>query len=125
MKKSKNTSKDKFVKLSEGMINSPAYRALSAKAMALYPFIAIRYNGYNNGDISFSVREAAGLLKVGKSTAQRLFDELIDKGFIKITKDSSFSYKMKRARRFEITQWPLSSGVAPTNGWRFWPPKNF
>lgn len=113
-----------FVNLPMDMVNSPAFLALPAHAIALYVHVASRYTGDNNGSISFSTREAALRLKVSKNTASRLFDELVDKGFLKLSQDSSFSLKMKLARRWMLTQWPLKSGIAPSNDWRCWRPEN-
>ena len=116
-------SKDRFVMLPFGMIDSLAFKSLNPKSIALYVYIARRYNGDNNGDISFSVREGAKYLRVSPTTANNLIKELVEKGFLNITQDSSFNYKQRKARRFELTQWNLKQGVAPDNGWRFWKPK--
>jgi len=102
------------------MVDSIAFKTLSPKAVALYVYIARRYNSFNNGNISFSIREAENYLRIGKDTASRLFNDLIERGFIKVAVDSSFSYKQKQARKFEITQWPLMKGLAPSNDWMYW-----
>lgn len=127
MAKPNNTgrnTKGQYVLLPFSMIESPAFQALPPAAIALYVHVAHRYNGSNNGSISFSVGEAAVLLRAGKATATRLFNELVEKGFLKVSQQSSFSFKTKTARRWELTQWPLRHGVAPSNDWRFWKPKN-
>ena len=113
-------SKGGFVNLPFGMMQSPAFLALPPLAIALYVHVASRYTGDNNGEISFSTREAADLLKVSKDTASHLFRELVHKGFLKLAHDSSFTLKMKLARRWTLTQWPVKKGSAPTNDWRFW-----
>lgn len=113
-------SKRSFVNLPFDMVNSPAFLALPPAAVALYIHVACRYSGDNNGQISFSTREAADRLRVSKNTAAHLFRELVDKGFLKLAHDSSFGLKMKLARRWELTQWQLKHGMAPGNDWRYW-----
>lgn len=115
--------KGRFVQIPFSMINSSAFKSLNPKSIALYIYISQRYNGYNNGEISFSVREGAKCLGVSPTTAGTLIDELVEKGFLKITQDSSFNYKQRKARRFELTQWHLEKGTAPDNSWRFWKPE--
>ena len=115
----KGRNKDKFVMLTNGMIDSPAWQSLSANAQALWLHIRRRYLPDNNGDIPLSCREAAEKLNVGKTTAAAAFDELIDKGFIKVGEHSAFHLKIKRARRWIMTHEVLD-GKAPTNEWREW-----
>jgi DNA-binding transcriptional MocR family regulator len=83
-----------------------------------------RYNSYNNGDIVFSCREAAKILRISKSTAGLAFSELIDRGFLKVARASTFSLKTKESRRWEITCWPPVSGKPPSNDWRKWKAEN-
>ena len=75
---------------------------LSPNALAGYLHIRKRYNGANNGAISFSCRELADCLGKSKSTAKNIFDELLDKGLINIAKDSDFNVKYKIARLWTI-----------------------
>jgi len=51
------------------------------------PSVELRrhYNGGNNGDLSLSLDEAAGLLHLGKATVARAFGELEAKGTIRMT----------------------------------------
>ena len=121
---SKGRNKPKYVGLSHSMIDSLAFQSLSPKAIALLVYMFRRYNGFNNGDISFSCREAANLLYISKDTANKAFQELTEKGFIRIDKDSSFFMKKAKAIHWEITCWPLKSGTAPTNDWCAWKPEN-
>ena len=75
---------------------------LSPNAIAGYLHLRRRYNGKNNGLISFSCRELADCLGKSKSTAKNIFDELLDKGLINIAKDSDFNVKYKIARLWTI-----------------------
>jgi DNA-binding transcriptional regulator YhcF (GntR family) len=56
------------------------------------------------GQISYSVREAAAALKIGKTTAARGFDKLRSHGFIAVVRESAFSWKVQQARRWRLTE---------------------
>ena len=75
---------------------------LSPNALAGYLHIRKRYNGANNGAISFSCRELADCLGKSKSTAKNIFDELLQSNLISISKNSSFNVKIKYARLWII-----------------------
>jgi len=99
-------SRDRYVRLSEYMLASAAWQSLDGNCRALYVEIARRYRGpsSNNGKIPFSVREAAKALHVGHSTAQRCFEKLQGRGFIKIGKRSGFSVKGRVATEWLLTE---------------------
>jgi DNA-binding transcriptional MocR family regulator len=115
-------SKDRYVRLPEYMLASAAWQSLDGNCRALYIEIARRYRGpsSNNGKIPYSVREAAKALHVGHSTAQRCFEKLQDRGFIKISKRSGFSVKGRLA-----TEWLLTEFSDDTNGTLALPAKDF
>jgi DNA-binding transcriptional regulator YhcF (GntR family) len=74
--------------------------------------VAARYQGgHSNGNVPYSTREVSIAVAVSKSTAGRLFDELVEKGFLKVARESAFNFKTKTARRWELTQWPLRAGL--------------
>src|SRR5260370_31645118 len=109
----KRTAKDlrdrgRYVSLTEYMLASPAWKALACNSRALYIELARRYRGpnSNNAKIPSSVREAATALAIGRSTAQRCFEQLIDLGFIKIGKRSGFSMKGRVATEWLLTEFP-------------------
>ena len=74
---------------------------LSANAIAGYLHIRRRYNGKNNGNISFSCRELGKCLGKSKSTAKNIFDELVKNNLISISKNSVFDpdYMLERISR--------------------------
>ncbi len=122
-------SKDRYVRLPEYMLASPAWQSLDGNCRALYIELARRYRGpnSNNGKIPYSVREAAKALHIGRSTAQRCFDKLLDRGFTKIGKRSGFSMKGRVATEWLLTEFAddTSSTLAlPTNDFMKWSPKN-
>ena len=119
-KKAKGRNKgSRHIQLWENMHESEAWRSLSLAARCVWLEVMKRFRGSNNGDIPLSCREAAEYCLIGKSTAKRAFDELIEKGFLKIGMYSSFTYKKKRSRRWIITHYPYDD-KAPTNEWKKW-----
>lgn len=109
----KRTGKDarpreRYVRLFEYMLASPAWQALDGNARALYIELARRYRGpnSNNGKIPYSVREAAKALNIGRSTAQRCFERLLARGFLRIGKRSGFSMKGRVSTEWLLTEFP-------------------
>jgi hypothetical protein len=100
--------KGRYVSLQEYMLASIAWQALDSNCRALYVELARRYRGpnSNNGKIPFSVREAARALHIGRSTAQRCFERLLEIGFIRIGKRSGFSMKGRVATEWVLTEFP-------------------
>jgi hypothetical protein len=119
---SKGRSKQTFVMLRHDMMKSPAWRSLSANARCVWTEIVGRYNSFNNGEIPLSCREAGELCNISKGSAKRAFDELLDRGFIKVGWFSSFTCKFKKSRRWILTH-EMYDGKAPSNEWRTWKPK--
>lgn len=118
--KAKGRSKGpKHIQLWHSMHDSEAWCSLSLPARCVWFEVMRRFNGHNNGDIALACREAADLCHISKGTASKAFKELMDKGFIRVGCDSSFSYKKKEARRWVITHYKLND-KAPTNEWRDW-----
>jgi hypothetical protein len=96
--------RERYVSLRYWLLNSPAWRSLTGNARALYVEIARRYNGSNNGRISYSTREAGQSLHISPCTAGRLLRILQDRGFIVCTKRGAFSLKTTK----EASEWLLT-----------------
>ena len=77
--KKKRAAAERFVRLTYGMMQSQAWRSLDGNARAIYVEIAMRYCGTNNGQIGFSVREAARAIQVSTATAARAILQLQDR----------------------------------------------
>lgn len=75
----------RFVQLPEYLQASEAWASLKPGPRALYVELKRRYNGTNNGDIFLSHRDAANALNVHRNTVGQWFDELQERGFIRIT----------------------------------------
>jgi hypothetical protein len=124
MSKRSQEKSPRHVRLYHWFLRCEAWRSLSPNARALYVEIAARYNGSNNGRISFSVREAAKLLHISKSVAARTLVELQDRGFIVITKRSAFSVKTKTATEWRLTEFSSDlDGVFATKDFMRWSPE--
>lgn len=95
---------ERFVQLWHRMLRSPAWQACTANERAIYLEIAARYNGSNNGLISYSVREAAVGLRIGKSTAASALKGLEEKGFIVAVTKGAFSVKCRHATEWRLTE---------------------
>lgn len=77
--------KEHWTKMLRHTMETPAWRALSTNAQALYPWLKLEWHGKdnnNNGKIRLSVRQAADRLGVSINTAMKAFHELQAKGFL-------------------------------------------
>lgn len=118
--KGRNTNTDRFVALRHKWLASEAYRSLSLAARGLLVELAMIENGSNNGSLYLSVRDAADRLGMSDLTStSRAFDELIDRGFIRCTKEAHFEVKAAETSRARC--WRLTCLAAdnrpPTNEW--------
>ena len=93
----------RFVKLDYFLLKCEAFREVSGGAFKLYLKVRERYNGLNNGTISFSVREAAEELGITPTTGSKYFRELTDKGFLRIKQKGSYNLKTRHATLWIIT----------------------
>jgi len=93
-----------WVQLEHWLLDTPAWRHLSANARVIYVEIKRRYNGKNNGLISLSAREAGEAINATHHTGARALAELLEHGFLAVTEDSSFSRKVHIARQYRLTE---------------------
>ncbi|MCE7999082.1 MAG: helix-turn-helix domain-containing protein [Rhodobiaceae bacterium] len=77
---------EQYARLPYRMAQHPVFRGLSGNALKIWIELRCRYNGSNNGKLFLSLGEAAKLLGMGKSSADRAFKELEHRGFIVKTK---------------------------------------
>lgn len=93
---------ERFILLPHFMLNCPAWKTLPSNAKALLLDVWTRHNGMNNGEISYSVREAEEI-GLSKDQAGRAFKELVERGFLKVRRSSAFTLRTKEARTWELT----------------------
>jgi hypothetical protein len=91
----------RFVQLFHWMINMPVWHSLSPRAVVAYLEFAKRYDGTNNGRLHLSARELAEAWDWSKDAAACAIRELVEKGFIEITKASGFSVKDRKRQAAE------------------------
>jgi hypothetical protein len=99
------------------MLNSAAWKTMKPDAKALLIAVWQRHNGTNNGTISYATREAADI-GLSNSAAARAFRELIERGFLRVAKESRFS-QTKMAREWTITAEKVGD-ERPTNDFMRW-----
>jgi hypothetical protein len=106
MKKQKNERW--YARIFHDVMDSPAWRSLTAYEQAIYLHLVRRYNGRNNGQISLSVREAATAINAAKNTAARALKVLTQKGFISVVKRGWYNPKREhgRATEYRLTEYP-------------------
>ena len=92
-----------FVPLERYLLNSPAWRDLSAIARAAYIEVAAGHNGKNNGMIILGSKTLGEHLRCNKSTAARALQELVDHGFITCQKKGGFVCKVRHASEWRLT----------------------
>ncbi len=108
------------------MMMTRAWTACDPVERALLIEVMARWVGpqSNNGEIPYSVREAAVALNVGKNAAARAFHGLEEKGFLVATTKGGFNWKGGRATRWLV---PMCSddrrlGAKPLRTFASWEP---
>lgn len=125
-KRGRSKKEGRFLKLDHWLMDTDAFRHASAYAQALYGHLKRRYAGpgTNNGKLYLSVREAATLLNCSKSTAAIAFQELIELGFIRVSKPSGFSVKHRAATEYRLTEFTCDvTGELATKEFAKWKPE--
>jgi hypothetical protein len=92
---------ERWVGLPHWLLNSAAFRSLPGDAVKLLLAVWRRHNGVNNGEISYSCREAAEIgLSLNK--AGRMFGVLVDRGFLVVVRGAGFNNK-QLSRTWRLT----------------------
>lgn len=104
---------DHYTQMIRNTMETPAWRALSSTAQALYPWLKLEWRGpsaNNNGKIRLSVRDAASRLGVGVDTAARAFHDLQAKGFLVVTETARLGLGGEaKSPSYELTELALPS----------------
>ena len=104
-----------FVMITDPVLDSPAWRAMSHGARNLYIALKRRYwpNRKNNGHIRLSQREAVKELGSGKDQITRWFRELQHYGFIVMTKPGCLGVDGKcKAPHWRLTEIAYMRGTS-------------
>ncbi|WP_353162808.1 hypothetical protein [Salinisphaera shabanensis] len=104
---------------------SPAYQSLSVEARALLVEFRALYNGGENR-IHMSAREMKRRLNgIHQRRAARARDELLERGFIRLLAQGTFTRKARHATEYALTNEPLNNnGLAPKDFMRWRPQQN-
>lgn len=106
-----------FTKLVRHTMETPAWRALSPVAQALYVWLKLEWRGpnaNNNGRIRFSIRQAAEAMGVNSKTAARAFRDLQQHGFIVVTEAARLGLGGEAiAPAYELTELPMPGAERP------------
>jgi hypothetical protein len=109
--------KERVIVLKFPLLESEAWQSLPAPACKIFIELRKRFNGQNNGDITFSYREAAKLVGCSKSSAKRHLEALVWHGFIDM-------HNKGMMRKRHATTWYLTTEACtyhndyPTHRWR-------
>ena len=103
MSKHRKKTGPRFIQLFYFVMDTAAWKDLTAVERAIYVEITRRYNGTNNGKISLSAREIASELKISKVTAARALRTLQQHGFIVVEKRGAFHCKIRHASEYRLT----------------------
>jgi hypothetical protein len=120
-------SPEHFTKMLRHNMETPAWRALSVHAQALYPWLKLEWKGpqaNNNGRIEMSVRQAAELLGCSKETAAGALRDLQKKGWLVVTRAACLGVKgAARGNQYELTEIAMpGEHPRPRNLFRQWQP---
>jgi hypothetical protein len=111
----------RFVMLGHYILQSQSWHAMPPRAKVLLIEVWRRHNGVNNGEISYSTREAAAALGCSNKTAARMFLVLIQHGFLAVVRASNFGVKIRVARTWRLTM-ERCGDANPTKDFMRWDP---
>ena len=107
-RKRRGGGSEQFILLHRGVTNSLAWNSLSSRSRDLFIKIWTYHNGLNNGQISFSHRQARQYLRAGSEKVTKSFCELIDHGFLIQRQKGSFHVKTGE-RQGRATEWEITT----------------
>jgi len=116
-KKGRSKTNGGFICLFHRVVDCLAWQQLKPTDKTVYLLLARKYNGFNNGYIALSIREAARNGRMAPGTARKAFSSLIEYGFIKCRQRGSFDWKKSHASEWELTQWPRGVGIPATHNY--------
>ncbi|HZH09298.1 MAG TPA: hypothetical protein VEZ24_02895 [Microvirga sp.] len=111
----------RHVRLYHWLLDSPAWKSLTAVERALYIELSQRFYGSNNGRIGLSVRDAGDALHISKNTAARAFMTLQKRGFIAMVRRGHFDRKLRHASEWRLTEYSCDvTGELATKAFLRW-----
>jgi len=111
---------DGFFKLRHSLLNSTNWRSLEPAGRLAFIEIAGLYNGKNNGEIIFGVRDAKAALPFGHPKLKRAFEAIEERGLAIRRQQGRFDYSVQAERetKWQLTELVLGAQVSTnkTNG---------
>ncbi|WP_201455718.1 hypothetical protein [Tropicimonas marinistellae] len=115
-----------WTKMIRQNMETPAWRALSTTAQAIYPWLKLEWKGpkaNNNGKISMSVRQMGECVGCDKKTAGRAFHELQRKGYAVVKRTACLGIAGEaRSHLIELTEIACPPNDRPRALFREWRP---
>jgi hypothetical protein len=99
----------RWVILYHDMLKCPAYHELPGDAVKVLLAMWVHFNGMNNGDIGFAVRDAAAV-GIGRDVTAEALRWLEALGFIECTEPAAMLGR--RSRRWRLTEEPVGEAKA-------------
>ena len=119
-KHNKKNQSASFLMLDRWIYDTPAYQSLGLGARALYWELKRKFNGYNNGRVFLSQRDAAKALNRDRGTIANYYAELEEKGFLLKTQGHCLGPEGKgQAALWALTEHSLD-GVKATMDFKAW-----
>lgn len=98
------------------LLSSPAYLGLTAQAKVL--LLLMQRHWTPSKPVDFGVRQAQQEIPCSRTLALRVFDELLEAGFIVMVDESLFSSRTQsKTRTWRLTWLPCWRNRPPTNDW--------
>lgn len=119
--KSNKKGAGRHVQLPEWIQKTEAWATLKPGPRALYIELKRRFNGYNNGRIFLSHRDAAEAINVHRNTVGDYFRELERRGFIRMEKAPHLGADGHgKAAQWALCEMPKADGKRPNHSFREW-----
>lgn len=83
---SKSPNPSHYARITDNMVKSPAWKALSGQSVNVYLLLKMKFTGGNEQDISLTYKEAHEYMN--QRTFTRAIDDLIEHGFVKIVRQA-------------------------------------
>jgi hypothetical protein len=99
------------------LVETAAWKSLSATERQVYIEMALLYNGSNNGRICFGARHGEKAIGIGKTTTANALKILQERGFISIVRRGHFAMleSHRAATEWRLTEFPCEGELATKN----------
>lgn len=123
-----DTRNSRMVMLPHAVVDSPAYKHLTLRARCLLDGLNRRFNGWNNGDIGYSIRDMESDLRgpktyVNHAVIGEAIDELFHHGFIDVGVTHRRMERLATGYRLTFASYgPPTNPLPASNDYLSWQP---